>query len=327
MYTHWFFTANFKDTSRLDKWMKKQDPEKLKTDLMRGILFQLEEGSNKTKHFQGCIIMKKPIDKGGLKKHLNLCVPLLENCHLEKTKYEEYAEKYCTKMDTRIAGPWQAGTIPKTKQQGKRNDLLNVYDDIKNGLSMYDVMCNNPGAYMKCHKAADKVKSLIDKHNAVETMCRRRVELASTPVICYWGESGAGKTMAATQDTRNTIIAKITESGKMWLDGWDKEKILVIDEFKPYMIKHAELLQIMDNNTTRGYEVKGGMIFPSFEKIYITSQTHPEEWYPNLSDEEEKALLRRFSSIQEFRRTLMDVISLSSDNESEYSGCYSDERE
>ena len=42
----------------------------------------------------------------------------------------EQNRKYCTKDDTRIAGPWERGEMPASGQ-GKRNDIIKVVNHIK----------------------------------------------------------------------------------------------------------------------------------------------------------------------------------------------------
>jgi hypothetical protein len=48
--------------------------------------------------------------------------------------------------------------------------------------------------------------------------------------------------------------------------------------------------------------IKGGFVNWVPKKIWITSNYHPREWYPNAKDEHVKALKRRFSKVVRYRR-------------------------
>ena len=42
-------------------------------------------------------------------------------------------------------------------------------------------------------------------------------------------------------------------------------------------------------------EIKGGMVSLNAETIYITSNLHPNDWYPDLDVETKAALIRRLN--------------------------------
>jgi len=86
------------------------------TDDIKYFVYQLEEAT--TPHMQGYFIIKGRKSMSQVKRLLPGC---MIGCHLEPRKgTHAQAKKYCTKNETRKAGPWEAGVEPK---QGSRSDL------------------------------------------------------------------------------------------------------------------------------------------------------------------------------------------------------------
>jgi len=67
-------------------------------------IFQLEEGSSKTPHFQGCIKFKNP--RVWPKE-------ALPGAHWEKCRNWKQSVNYCQKLEGRLAGPWSYGVAIK----------------------------------------------------------------------------------------------------------------------------------------------------------------------------------------------------------------------
>lgn len=67
--------------------------------------FQLEQGSEGTKHFQGWIYYSNQREFSSMKQ-------LCKQVHWEKMKSLKASMKYCTKPETRIGGPWFKGISP-----------------------------------------------------------------------------------------------------------------------------------------------------------------------------------------------------------------------
>lgn len=61
-------------------------------------VFQKEQGKEGMVHFQGVIRFKNPLDK--------VPTDIFGLCHWERCRNWRNAVKYCTKVDTRIEGPW-----------------------------------------------------------------------------------------------------------------------------------------------------------------------------------------------------------------------------
>ena len=83
-----------------------------------------------------------------------------------------------------------------------------------------------------------------------------------------------------------------------WWDGYDGDEILLIDDFYG-QIKVARMLHLM-----RGYQcrlpIKGGFTYAMWQKVYITSNTHPNMWYngwEKIPNEVKDAFFARITTI------------------------------
>lgn len=105
----------------------------------------------------------------------------------------------------------------------------------------------------------------------------------------FWGESGMGKSRMAWERGGLESYPKIP-STKFW-DGYRGQSTVIIDEFRGGIgIEH--LLRWLDRYPVL-VEIKGSAVPLVAKEIYITSNLHPNQWYPNLDTLTLNALLRR----------------------------------
>lgn len=81
---------------------------------------------------------------------------------------------------------------------------------------------------------------------------------------------------------------------KFW-DGYRGQTNVVIDEFRG-VVNISHLLRWLDRYPVI-VEVKGSSTVLCAEKIWITSNLHPREWYPDLDQATMEALLRRLTIV------------------------------
>jgi len=120
------------------------------------------------------------------------------------------------------------------------------------------------------------------KPGAVERQCH-----------VYWGRTGLGKSHRAWAEAGLDAYPKVP-STKFW-DGYRGHKHVVVDEFRGGIsIEH--LLRWLDKYPVL-VEIKGSAVPLVAEKIWITSNLNPREWYPGLDELTLNALLRRINII------------------------------
>lgn len=241
--------------------------------------------TTKKEHLQGYVVLNSSMRMAGVKKLFSD-----DTIHLEMSKgTDEENTAYCTKLETRIEGPWTWGSIEK--KPGKRTDIKNCYDMIKEGKNDYQIQEEYTDTYCKYYKAFDRMRANILqwKYADVEEPWK------NIPVHVRWGETRAGKSrfVKKMKDVYVLVIGK-----DLWFDGYVGQKILLIEEYEG-QIDISNFLQIIDGYPSVRLPYKGGHTYSDWDEIYITSNIHPKNWYKNLNIRREEALFARFTSVTE----------------------------
>jgi hypothetical protein len=113
-------------------------------------------------------------------------------------------------------------------------------------------------------------------------------------VVVYWGPTGVGKSRRAWELAGNDAYPKDPNS-KFW-DGYRAHKTVVIDEFRG-LINISHVLRWFDRYPVL-VEIKGAATVFCAETIYVTSNLHPRDWYPDLDEPTKLALLRRLEIVE-----------------------------
>lgn len=242
----------------------------------RYIVFGREIGTtNNVPHIQGYIELDKPI-------RMKACGKLLGGrAHLEKRRgTREQARDYCTKDGNyEIRGDWAAGG------QGKRTDIAGIMNQIKEGKKKLEMMEENPEVYSKHMRFINEYVAELEKESTREF---RQLE---THVLV--GKAGSGKTKMAYESDPDIFVVDTTETFPF--DGYNGEKTILLDDFYGGM-PYSRLLRVLDGYQYR-VNVKGGHRYAQWNKIFITSNEEPTQWYKIGLTE---ALKRRITSVTKF---------------------------
>ena len=88
-------------------------------------------------------------------------------------------------------------------------------------------------------------------------------------VYLLWGTSGAGKTRYV-HDMWGEEVYTLAGQKPLWFDGYDGQKVLLIDEFEGVEeFGRSNLLKCLDIYPYYA-PVKGGFVCAQWEKVYIT---------------------------------------------------------
>lgn len=294
-----FKTKNYK------KW-KNLDLADLK---IRYFVYQLETTSKGRIHIQAYIETYDQLRISQLKARLGD-----RTLHAEPREgTREAARDYCLKDDS----PYFSSTYPdwsdhepripgtetvelgtfKTRQ-GQRTDLSQVADMIDAGKTELEIFEDCPSQYLKYSTGIRRARAL-----KMQAQCNKYIPNLKVHVL--WGDSRAGKTRYVfdTEGAENCYIPKYSESaGKFWFDGYDGQKVLLINEF--YGQARTNVMQELLDHYRIQVEIKGSTTISNWDTIYITSNCHPDEWYSSWETIPEKvqlSFIRRISTITEMK--------------------------
>lgn len=205
------------------------------------------------------------------------------NCK-KKWGTRDQARNYCMKEKTRVDGPWEIGSW-EAGGQGARTDLAKAVEMIKDGADEIAIIEQCPIVFVKYHRGLDRVRAAYAKRAAMRF---REVE-----VHVRYGVAGTGKTRFVWESFDYQGVYATPLGGGMWFDNYDGEGVLLIDDFYGEKYSYADFLRLTDGYPIQ-IPVKGGYRWAQYTKVFITSNKHPIEWYPEgMTD----ALERRITSI------------------------------
>lgn len=172
---------------------------------------------------------------------------------------------YCSKEDTT---PYIYGVLPA---QGKRNDLHEITDRIRNGESLRDLAKDDVGAVaiVKYHKGLTILRSL--------SVSPRDPKYPPT-VVWLYGKTGTSKTRCSTQLGRLYGEVWMSSGGLRWFDGYDGQFTAIIDDFRSKQVQFSFLLRLLDRYPMT-VEFKGGHVNWAPKLIFITSNKKPEKCF------------------------------------------------
>jgi len=244
---------------------------------VRFVIWQHERGSQgETDHIQGYLELQGPWRRSRVEAMLG------GHAWVEPAKgKQEQCIAYCSKEDTRIAGPWRVGS-PSGSRQGERTDLKPLdaaVAELVAGKSLTEI---DPGVFVR---HANGLRALVG--------LRKPPFRQKMKVVCIQGGTGIGKTHWVYEHFPEVYRPNYGNGG-LWWDGYQGEKTILIDEYRG-QCPMGKFLQILDKYPLM-LEVKGAYVPAMYETVFITCNTGPVSWYTNaaqLTPQDFQALNRR----------------------------------
>jgi hypothetical protein len=197
---------------------------------------------------------------------------LVSNAHLEPTR-SDAALLYVGKEDTRIEGTgFQLGQLPL-----KRNSKTD-WDAVRCSAKLGRLDDLPSSVYVQHYRT---LKQIAVDHLVVDPTIKS--------VKVYWGSTGVGKSRRAWFEAGMQAYPK--DPRTKWWCGYRAQENIVIDEFRGG-IDIGHMLRWLDRYPAL-LETKGSTMPAAFKNVWITSNLHPMDWYPDLDLETKNALLRR----------------------------------
>lgn len=249
-------------------------------------IFQLERGEEKgTEHYQGYVQTTNKKAFAWIKKHIS------SKAHWSKCRGSpEDNIRYCSKEETRVAGPW---TVGKSKGgQGTRTDYERVRQTV---LKHKDF---NVDAINELHDVAPNVLYSNTK-NIRELLYMHHPEEERGPVeiITLIGPSSIGKTKLIQENCTYYDSTGARRScgyqpyqgaeGNFWFCGYNGQTDLVFDDFRAGSLKLQEFLKIFDRDGhALRLPTKGSSVPARYTRIWISSNMTPDNWFHDMSRSE-----------------------------------------
>jgi len=226
------------------------------------VIGQLERAS--TLHLQGFVYFKNA-------RSLSAVRLLIPGAHWEKTRDIQASIKYCSKEDTRVAGPWEHGVRP---QQGRRSDIEAFTTAVAAGevRTMRDAALVAPSMVLRYPTGA---RVLLDALNNVPARDKM-------PIVVYlWGPTGSGKTRRChdfAREIQSDLYVVESNDRSYRFTGYSGQPVVLFDEVNFSHMPVTEWCQLLDRYpyTVRRF----GMPNIQFNSRYVfmTSNDPPSEF-------------------------------------------------
>lgn len=209
----------------------------------------------------------------------------------ENRNYVQKSGKWAEgeKAETSVPGTFEEwGELP-AERQGERNDLAILYQLVKDGLSNYEIMEQNPD-YMLNLERIERARQAVREQQYRDTF--RQLE-----TTYIWGPTGTGKTRGVMERYSYSGVYRVTDYAHPF-DSYSGEDVLLLDEFSSNF-KIRDLLNYLD-----GYPLTLPARYSNrvacYTKIYIISNLCLSKQYPEVQVESPAtfaAFLRRIHKV------------------------------
>lgn len=215
----------------------------------------------------------------------------------EGTKKQAY--DYCTKLDTRLHGPFEYGIRPNFTNEKKavkklKEDMLN---DIIGGMSDKELLINYPTIFDL--KNVNEYRQILGVNLYLDNR--------DLDITYIWGGAGVGKSSFIRLKHSPKDIYIVSDYQRDPFGGYRGQDVIVFEEYRS-AFQLSEFLQYLDIyplELPARYNNKQAL----YTKVYIISNWSAEEQYRNSSINDKCALYRRINNYLYFKRDKIDLYS------------------
>ncbi len=227
---------------------------------------------------------------------------IFEGAHLQVMRgTPKQAWDYCCKEDTRLAGTQPFYITEPPPGQGKRTDWNDVRTAVRamvtDDKSDQEIMDEMYESHLPLWVAnASAMQKILDRERQ-----KHGSNLREAPeVIILHGVTGSGKTMQAWEQAGSSVYAVPTcqKGTQPWFDNYQGQPHVLLDEMPWEGMSLQFLLRLLDRYPLL-VPVKGAFVAWRPTKIWMTSNLHPDLWYPGALPVHTAAFQRRVSSVTE----------------------------
>jgi hypothetical protein len=269
----------------LDDWMAAIDilcsTDVVEECRIKSAVMQVECGEGGTQHLQCFMQISKKVRINWLQKRIREHTPFTFSIQESQGNAQQnvaYATKptgdweYAngqTKMNTTLSPKpiWinQNALVKK----GERSDIREAIRAAENGSSMRELDQRFPTIMARSGRG---IKDLIFRKKMAES---KQPRLGN--VFIFTGGTGSGKSWEARNQFSQQIgfgpddvFSLDFENRNLWFDGYDGEKILLLDDYVPNAINRSKFLRLLDIYQFPA-QVKGSYTIGEWDYVFITT--------------------------------------------------------
>lgn len=252
-------------------------------------------GKQKTYHTHLFIYAPNPIRFQTVKNrfpsaHIDFCRGTCEDNRNYVRKEGKY--KDTNKAETNLRDTFEELCDMPIEQQGKRNDLETLYSWIKEGLSDFEILEENPAHMLDIDKV-QRCREIIRYEQFKKTF--RKLD------VCYqFGKTGAGKSSSVMNHFGYENVYRITDKRHPW-DNYKGQDVVIFEEFRS-TFPIEDMLNFLD-----GYPLDLPCRYNNkvacYTKVFFCTNIPLEEQYTDIQRDYPEtwlAFLRRLSCVKEF---------------------------
>lgn len=237
------------------------------------VIFGRERGEGGTPHLQGFIQLKARCRLASVK-----AIPGLGRAHLEPRRGSvEEASEYCKKE-----GDYEEYGLRGS--QGKRSDLASVKASIDEGADTNTLWEEHFSAMVRYEQSFKRYRALN----------RRRDPNVNLEILVLWGPTATGKSRFPR--LMNPDLFSLPDVKLKWFDGYDGQEVVLLDDFDGKDTPVAKFLRYFDRYDVQ-VPIKGGFTPFIPKRIWISSNTNPDDWFPNELQVKKDAVRRRLTRV------------------------------
>lgn len=219
--------------------------------------------SNGTRHLQGYLELSRRLRLNQVKSLLG------QRYHLEKRRgTSKEAADYCQKED---ATPFVYGTR-SVSNQGKRTDLEEVCNAIRNGATKRSIAFDYPTTFVKYHKGLEVyTNTIMAIHNPPKFHGPFRWSIPDTGSIIIWGDSGIGKTEFAKYNLPKALF--VTHMDDLVKFNPDIYNGIIFDDMSFSHLHREAQIHLVDQDNPRSIHVRYTVatIPANTKKLFLTN--------------------------------------------------------
>ncbi len=184
--------------------------------------------------------------------------------------------------------------------QGKRNDITKIKEKIKKGVKLEVILDEVENLNFQVIRCAQILKGIFSKKRTTKPI-----------VLWIYGSTGSGKTRLI----HDTFLDIYIKDESKWWDGYDTNKVILVDDYRLNFFKFSELLRFLDRYAYRR-EYKGGALQINSPWIIFTSPKSPFEMWNHRCKEDLGQLVRRIDFVlnMDLRNHILQSVRVESVN-------------